>query len=299
MKLIWTYEACKEVALKFKTKKEFSKTYGGAYASAKKNKWLNDICGHMIPLGNMFYRCIYAYEFTDNSAYIGLTYNIEERNAAHIKSGRKSDSAVRNYMLKTGLTPKLVQLTCYIPYHKAVKEETNWANKYKTNGWILLNRKQTGIVGLRNSKYTKKECKDILLKYKFKGDLQRDHPTLLNYCRNHKWYQSLIKKLKLKKKKHNYWTKEKCFEVSKSFSNIGDFRDKFPSAYATMCQNGWRKDLIGILAGARNPHGYWSKDNCNKAADKTKSRTEFRLMNVTAYEISRTNKWLDEFFPKK
>ena len=43
----WTKEKCQEKALKYKTKKDFKKEYNGAYDSASKNKWLNEICIHM------------------------------------------------------------------------------------------------------------------------------------------------------------------------------------------------------------------------------------------------------------
>jgi hypothetical protein len=46
----WTKEKCKEYALKCKTKIEFIKKFPSAYGSARKNKWLNDICGHMLSL---------------------------------------------------------------------------------------------------------------------------------------------------------------------------------------------------------------------------------------------------------
>ncbi len=46
-KIIWTYETIKNVALKFNKKSEFRKNYSGAYDSAWKNGWLNDICSHM------------------------------------------------------------------------------------------------------------------------------------------------------------------------------------------------------------------------------------------------------------
>ena len=45
--LIWTKEKCKEVAKTCKTKKEFEQNFCSAYQSARKNKWLGEICNHM------------------------------------------------------------------------------------------------------------------------------------------------------------------------------------------------------------------------------------------------------------
>lgn len=42
-----TFEACQQEAAKYTTRSEFSKISLGAYASARKNGWLEDVCAHM------------------------------------------------------------------------------------------------------------------------------------------------------------------------------------------------------------------------------------------------------------
>lgn len=44
----WTYEKCHEAALSCKTRGEFQIKYVGAYNAALKNKWLDDVCSHML-----------------------------------------------------------------------------------------------------------------------------------------------------------------------------------------------------------------------------------------------------------
>ncbi len=43
----WTKEKCFEEALKYKTRRSFSKTNGSAYNAARKNGWIDEICSHM------------------------------------------------------------------------------------------------------------------------------------------------------------------------------------------------------------------------------------------------------------
>ena len=43
----WTFEKCKEEALKYQTRCEFTKGSSSAYHKAHKNNWLNIICSHM------------------------------------------------------------------------------------------------------------------------------------------------------------------------------------------------------------------------------------------------------------
>jgi hypothetical protein len=44
----WTYNSCKEVALKYSRKVDFKKNSGVAYDTVIKRKIINDICSHMI-----------------------------------------------------------------------------------------------------------------------------------------------------------------------------------------------------------------------------------------------------------
>lgn len=50
----------------------------------------------------------------------------------------------------------------------------------------------------------------------------------------------------------------------------------------------------------KKPNGYWhNKKHCHGAASKCKTRMEFKINYSSAYENSRKNGWLDEFFPKQ
>jgi len=49
----WTYERCKEEALKYMTRGEFAKE-SKAYDIAWREKWLDKICSHMITCGNLY-----------------------------------------------------------------------------------------------------------------------------------------------------------------------------------------------------------------------------------------------------
>jgi hypothetical protein len=46
---IWTYEKCIELALSCKSRAEFKKASGSAYARARIRGWLDDCCSHMVP----------------------------------------------------------------------------------------------------------------------------------------------------------------------------------------------------------------------------------------------------------
>lgn len=111
----WTKETCHEEALKHKTKVEFIKNSKAAYISSYRNGWYDEICSHMDIVGNLVKRLIYVYEFSDKSAYIGLTDNMNRRNNQHMNI----DSPVKNHMIETSSIPTLIKLTNYIPVKQA------------------------------------------------------------------------------------------------------------------------------------------------------------------------------------
>lgn len=47
IKLYWTYDKCMEIALKYRTKKEFYTSDKNVYNACRRNNWLNCICSHM------------------------------------------------------------------------------------------------------------------------------------------------------------------------------------------------------------------------------------------------------------
>jgi hypothetical protein len=140
----WTKEKCQEEALKYNSRKEFYRNSSSAYTKSIKNNWIDDVCEHMKTNELKLKRCIYAYEFSDNYVYIGLTYNLKER-----QYNRKSDKndAVSKHIKETGIEPIIKQLTEYIDEEEASKLEGFYVEKYKTDEWIILNRIKTGSIG--------------------------------------------------------------------------------------------------------------------------------------------------------
>ena len=93
----WTYERCKNVALKCQDKSSFRKLYPGAYIKAKRKNWLIEFCSHMNNLyENNKNRCIYVCIFSNNFAYVGLTHNLKERIYYHINVKKTSIYKLRS-----------------------------------------------------------------------------------------------------------------------------------------------------------------------------------------------------------
>ena len=141
----YSFNDCKNEALKYLTRAEFYYQSQNIYHISYKNNWLDDICKHMI-IGNQYDypRLIYSYEFLDNSVYVGLTKNFKIR---EIHRKRNKNDSVTKHIKNTNLKPKIKFLTEFIPAIEAQKIEQFYIDKYKLEGWNILNKTKAGSLG--------------------------------------------------------------------------------------------------------------------------------------------------------
>lgn len=254
MKRKWDKEIIKKIALNYKTRCEFKNNDPKAYDSARKHKWLDEICTHMVSgklfwtkekiinvakkyksmndfkkydivvykrasfkklldeinliygdtlnYGNKYKRLVYVYEFIDNHAYVGLTFNERIRDSQHHISG-----PVYEHMKKTNLIPnKKILSHGYISVNDAMELEKNMIDKYKENGWVVLNKRKGGqISGGKPTKYEneqlKMKCHEESLKYRYRNDFKKNSPSIYEKVRRHKWLNELCSHMEYKYKK--------------------------------------------------------------------------------------------------
>jgi hypothetical protein len=154
--IFWNREKTLEVSLKCNSITEFKLKYGGAYKAARKNKWLSECKAHMEILGTRFKRLIYSFEFSDKSVYVGLTYNPTKRKQSHLSD--KDGSQVYKHIQQTGLQPEFKKLTEFLDKDIASKKEGEFLEKYKNEGWKILNKYPTGVLGGNVRIWTKENC---------------------------------------------------------------------------------------------------------------------------------------------
>lgn len=192
----WTFEKCKEEALKYNYKADFKKNGVTPYRKSLRNGWLNEITSHMVLSGDKYKRCVYVYEFFDNHAYVGLTYNMEVR-----KNKRKLNpkDSVIIYINKTGLIPELKTLTNYIPVKEAVELEKYYYENYKHNGWKMLNRAKTGGIG-GGIVWTKEKCLETAKNIKSRTELYSKYTGLVQAAKRNGWWNEVLLHIPLKRK---------------------------------------------------------------------------------------------------
>lgn len=142
----WNEQNILYEALKYNSRSSFANNCKNAYEAAIRLNILNEVCCHMTSKINQleFPRIIYIYEFEDNHIYIGLTKNFSKR---HCSRKTKNNDCVMNHIKNTGLKPKIKFLTDFIEAELAQIKEEEFINKYKNEGYQILNIAKAGSLG--------------------------------------------------------------------------------------------------------------------------------------------------------
>ena len=215
-----------------------------AYVTAGVFGWKDEICSHMTIIGNRHIRCIYAIEFSDNSAYIGLTYNISKRFNDHINNVTYNTSSVLEHINKTGIIPVIKQLTDFVGLNEASILETTKKEEYEKNGWIILNKAKCGNTGGNTIKWTKENCIKEALKYKTRTEFKHGSEGAYNSSIRNKWINDICTHMTSRYVPLGFWTKEKCLQESSKYKIREDFKRGSISAYNFSYKNGWLDEFI-------------------------------------------------------
>lgn len=236
----WTKERCAEEALKYINKTEFNVNSKSAYLSAYKNKWLDDITKHMEILGTKYDRCVYVYEFNDNHAYIGITYNMNKR---QINRDIDKTDQVTKYIEETNIIPIRKQLTEYINVNEAVKMEKYYVDKYKENDWVILNKAKTGSIGGNIIKWTYDNCLTEAKKYNRRADFKNESCGAYYSAIKNNWLDSITTHMDSYNKPKYKWDFETCLKYVELCDSKSEFIEKYKSGYNSAIRNKWIKLL--------------------------------------------------------
>lgn len=290
------FERCKEVALLCKHKTEFQNKYQSAHKYAKKNDWLCEICSHMIPLGNKMKRLVYVYEFSDNTCYIGLTENKDDRFNEHMRKG-----PVFKHIEKSGLIPNYIILSDYIDVGDAQELEHVTKLKYIEEGWNVLNTAATGrgigALGTSVKFWTKERCLVDALKYTSRSDFKKNSGGYKS-ARKNGWLDEICSHMEYIQLPNGYWIFEKCKEEALKYDFKIDFKNNNNKAYRACLRNGWLDEICSHMNRPISHKLKWTYINCKEEVIKYNTISEFQKNNTSAYHSCLKNKWLYEFFPK-
>jgi len=288
----WTKKRCQEEALKYKSKTEFKNNRSSAYSIAYNNGWLNDICSHMEIIGNRYTRCIYVYEFKNNYAYVGLTYNLRKRNNSHLS---KADSPVYQHIKNICKDYELIQLTDYIPVIEAQKLEENYVIKYKENGWNMLNKATPGSIGGAYYIWTYELVKEEALKYKSRIEFIKNASGAHDYAYSRNIMDDVCSHMEYIQKPNGYWTKEKCQKIALKYNKRSDFKTHSYGPYQAARKKGWLDDIcshmIVYFNANKTKNKYWTPQEESFLISNIDKGVDFCSKKLNRSETSVTGKW--------
>jgi hypothetical protein len=237
----WTKEMCQTEADKYTTKRDFKKNSPKAYSSAFTHGWLPDITKHMIVLGDKFKRMVYVFEFPDNHAYVGLTQDKQRRNYSHLDTV-KITSPIARHIVETGLQPEYKELSVYIDAKQAQELEDCTIQKYRQDGWIMLNKQKGGNLGACRTTFTKELVQQIANKYTTRLDFKTQDAAAYRAAQKYGWLKDVV--AHIPKQDRTVWTYDKVKELAKTVSNRAQLKYKSQSAYQQARINGWLDELF-------------------------------------------------------
>ncbi len=301
----WTEKTCNQEAQKYKSRKEFQKGCQSTYNAALKNGWLDKYTWFerdLNPYKNKRDN-VYCYIFTElHSIYIGRTVDINRRNEQH---NTNEKCGVYKFATQNNIPiPQITILESNLSLKEGLEKEDFYVNKYKEEGWNVLNKaktgKNSGSLGTLNSgKWNKKTCEQEAQKYKSRREFEKVCKSAYNAALKNGWlddYTWFISRNELQKINQTKWTKKTCYQEAKKYNSRNEFRKGCSRAYEVARQNGWLNNYTWFSVSKTGKK--WDEKTCYQEAKKYKSRSEFKKGCSGAYEVARINCWLDDYFPK-
>lgn len=234
MTKVWTYEKCKEIAARYNTVYELKRDYPQVCRAIYREHWTDECLSH-ITRHNNTKRGIYAFEFEDNHAYVGLTYDFERRKQQHLGVEHVCKSKVTKHIEKTGLTPIFKILHDYVSAEEAKELEAYYLDEYRKNGWAILNAQRAGgLGGNENIVYDFDETVEIAKQFKSRTEFAEAHRNLYSYFGDRKRLEELFEKAGLpnQKNKVRRWTRENIIADAKQYNQYIDWiRERKHTSY--------------------------------------------------------------------
>lgn len=284
----WTKERCAEEAAKYKTKSAFRYGSPGAFTSAYKHGWINEICQNLKLL-----RTYYSMEecAVEASKYNTKTEFLKKAPLHYSHAIRKGFlNKICNHMEKQGNPLKrAIYVFEFADNYAYIGLTSNLSRRKKEH---LTNHSSAVYRHAQSSgcSYIFKSLTDYLSK---EEAAMKEINTIIEYSKN--GWNLLNKKSggDLGSKVRKY-TKQYCKEITSQYGDKKIFQNSNPALYKYLIRRGWLDELCSHMINQKKKNRYWTKARCKEAADKYKKRIDFQKGNPAAHSAAFKNGWLDE-----
>lgn len=239
-----TIEEATERVMCYENRSELWKNDHRMFYFLEQNGWINKIENLIVKTNkDLKIHCVYAYEFPEyNTVYVGRTININKRHNQHI---RKENCSLYKFIKSKGLTnidkPKIIYEK--LNATESQEKEAEEMEKYKNEGWILLNIAKAGSLGTLSYKYTKQLCYDLAKQFTTKKEFRETYRNVYFKCLEKGWLKDYTWLINTKRQKRQY-TYEECKKAASKCKSRTEFRDTYERIYLQSIKMGWINDFI-------------------------------------------------------
>lgn len=290
----WTFESCALASKSYSTKKEFRENNNSAYNSAIKNKWIDKFTwlqDNRFDLAKDEIDCVYSYEFIDyHAVYVGRTLvrRKKDRDKEHLYDVK---SSVASFAKEHNIpVPHPKYLEDNITVKEGAEKEGYWVEKYRSEGWIILNKAKTGSIGsLCNGKYTYNKCMIISKKYDNFRDFSKNDYVYYRKAVKMGWYIDYVWLKGDIPHKKEYYTYDLCYERAQKYQRFTDFRENETSPYKYAKENGWLDDYYWL-----EKEHHWTDKEVLELTKQFSKRVDFSKKYPGAYNYALNHSLLDK-----
>jgi|LakMenE18May11ns_1017448.scaffolds.fasta_scaffold9890823_2 predicted GIY-YIG superfamily endonuclease len=283
----WTKEKVQKEALKYTTKKEFFEKSSQAANWAKANGFIPEITKHMEIIGDLYRRAVYSWEFSDNTVYVGLTYNLKTRAASHLDPSGKTQ--VSKYILKTKLVPTFKLISDYVSTKEAQNLESCTIEDYKDKGWKILNKAKAGGLGTCRRKWTDDAIRDEAKKYDNVADFKKYAYSAYVSAQKYGIFDEVIKNMK---RKVVSLTDQEIRDIASKYQSKSLFIKNEPSAVQAARLRGIYDEITKDMVKSKHDTSNFippTNEEILTVAKQYSNMKSFRDENPTHYDVANKN----------
>lgn len=254
----WTYEKCKEEVLKFKYLNDLQGTT--VVNVIRRKGWWDELTKHLI-------------------RQISKPYSDEEVLTEALKYTNRNDFRIKS------------------------PGQYSAAKRLGIMGDAVKHMGKSKIV----KQYTKEEILQSALKYGNRRDWEKNEPSIFKTANGYRklsssdedkeFWLSCVNHMEYITKPNDYWTYDKCEEITKNYSIHSEFTKDHPNVYSVIHKNNWVELLIHMKHLTKSGKGRKVSDDfdtiekCTEEALKYRTRSEMLENSSLAYSIIRKNNW--------
>ncbi len=297
----WTKERCSEESKKYTSVEDWCREHKVSYRHAKTKGWFEELSYDMIKL-------IPSSDWTKELCLQeALKYDTRTKwckghnrssKAAKINGWYEECTAHMQIKTQIGYWTKekchAEALKYTIKEHWKKGHNKSYSNA-RRHGWY--DECTTHMIeGCKPRNYWSKEkCHIEALKFDIKERWKKGHPQSYQAAQRNGWVKELTQHMVELTKPNGYWTKERCIENAKKFTNITDWSTANSTPVTNARANGWYDECTAHMVRVNKPNGYWiNKERCIEEAKKYKTVSDWAKYSSASYSQSKKNGWIYE-----